>query len=166
MLGPVHIRQAERPRLPDLGTHQIRQRRRQYAVVALHVELEVEPQAARIPVGGTLKRPKLLDQQQLGMIERRGRQPDAAATLQHLPQKCRRRPLHQSHVVLRRQDDIDLDASQGGHVQGGNQRRVGQEIGRDDQQRRPRAASNPTRQTAAVPCWHRFPWRLRQAHIA
>ena len=67
----VHVRQAERARLLDFGSDQIRQRRRQCAIVALHVELEVEPQAAGIPVGGTQECPELVDHHQFGVIERR-----------------------------------------------------------------------------------------------
>ena len=45
--------------------------------------------------------------------------------------------MHQHEVILCRQDDVDLNAAQGGHIQGGDQRRVRQEVRGHDADRFP-----------------------------
>ena len=51
------------------------------AVVAFDVELEIEPQAAGVPIGRADERPDAIDDHQLGVVEGRRREPDAAAAL-------------------------------------------------------------------------------------
>src|SRR5690242_7938850 len=49
--APIHLGESDRPRLPELlVTQPLLERPGEPAVVALQVELEVQPQAARIPV--------------------------------------------------------------------------------------------------------------------
>src|SRR2546430_6151046 len=80
--------------------------------VALHVELEVEPQAARVPVGGAEQRPRAVDHHQLRVVERARTAPYAAAVIEHLPELAVHRPVHVRQVVALGDDDVHLDAAQ------------------------------------------------------
>src|SRR5258708_6360136 len=56
-------------------------------VLDLDGELEVQPEAAGVPVGAADQRPGIVDRHQLGMIERRRPQPDIAAGLDQAPER-------------------------------------------------------------------------------
>ena len=102
------------------------------ATVAFHVHLEVEPEAARIPVGRAEKDPVAVHYHQLGMVEGRGREPDVTAAFQHLPPERARRPVHGRQIVFGGQDDVHAHAAERGKVQRGDERGVGQEIRREN----------------------------------
>src|SRR5262245_41918273 len=66
------------------------------------------------------------------MIKRRRRQPYPTAALQHLPQLRRAGPLHELEVVFLWKNDVYGHASHGSHVEGGDERLLGQKVGCHD----------------------------------
>src|SRR5262249_14683635 len=60
---------------------------REFWVVQLDVQLEVQAKAARVPVGAADQRPRLVDRHQLRVIERTFAEPDPAARLDERPQR-------------------------------------------------------------------------------
>src|SRR5437667_10156136 len=75
----VHFCERDRGGLLEFLFDLLLERAGQRAIVALHVELEVEPKAAGVEVCRTQKRPRAVDHDQLRVVERRGREPHAAA---------------------------------------------------------------------------------------
>src|ERR1051326_591075 len=96
----VDALQRDGPRAPALLLDPLLESRRERAIVALDVELEVQPETARIQVRRPEKRPRAVDDENLRVIERRRRDPHPAPAGQDLPEHRRRRPLHDPAVVL------------------------------------------------------------------
>src|SRR5208337_3445065 len=55
-----------------------------FNVITFHVELEVEAQASRIPVGRPQQHPAAIYQHKFGVVEWRRGEPDSASMLKHL----------------------------------------------------------------------------------
>ena len=105
---------------------------REIACVAFHVQLKVQPQTARVPVGRAEQNPVPVHNHQLRVVKRRGREPETAAVFEHLPPHRARCPMNEGQIVFGRQNDVHAHAPQRGEVQRGNQRGVRQEIGREN----------------------------------
>src|SRR5882757_8159741 len=75
-------------------------------VLDLDSELEVQPETARVPVGTADQRPRVVDRHQLGMVERRGPQPDMAAGFQQGLERHAARPVEHRVVGVLGQHDI------------------------------------------------------------
>jgi hypothetical protein len=88
------------------------------------------------------------------VVERPGAAPDAAASLEHLPELAERGPVHVRQAALRAQQDVDLDAAHRRDVERGDERAVGHEVGRHDAHRALRlvqaADDRPAQRLAAL----------------
>ena len=72
------------------------------ASVTFDVQLEIQPQAARVPVGRAKQDPMAVHNHQLGMVEGRRREPEVAAAFEHLPPHRARRPMDEWQIVFGR----------------------------------------------------------------
>src|SRR5437762_10986350 len=80
-------------------------------IVTFKVELKVEAQAARIPIGGAEQDPAAINDHQFRMVEGRRGEPNAAAMFEQLPPHGPGCPLHKSEVVYGGQNYVDFDAA-------------------------------------------------------
>ena len=108
--APVHV--GERQPSCARAIRCLRERlgaRGEVGVVALHVELEVEPEAARVPVGGAeaASRPPSTTMSFV-WSNGGGVSHTPAAALEHLPELRGLRPLHERQVPALREDDVHL----------------------------------------------------------
>src|SRR5690606_21271681 len=76
-IATVHVMQSESPCCLESAIEPLRQHSRQLFAIAFHIELEVESQAARVPVGRTNQRPRVIHEHELVVIERWRRKMDA-----------------------------------------------------------------------------------------
>ncbi len=67
------------------GTRRLDDAARKGSIVQLDVQLEIQTEAARVPVGAADHRPGFVDRHQLGMVERRRQQPDTTTRLDQRP---------------------------------------------------------------------------------
>ena len=104
------------------------QPRRQRGVVHLHIELEVQAQAARIPISRTQAAPLAVYQHQLAVVERARPFEDAYTVLQHLPVVGARGPLHRGMVAVCGRQHLDAHAAQRGRAQRRDHRLIGHEV--------------------------------------
>src|SRR6266550_3004644 len=72
-----------------------------------------------------------------GVVERSGPGPDAAASLEHLPELAEGRPMDVRQVAAFGKENIDLDPAQRRRAQRRDQRAVRKEVGRADADRMP-----------------------------
>src|SRR6056297_3897954 len=93
-------------------------------------QLEVQPQTPRVHVGRTYLTIVIVDEKKFRVHERTRLIVDAHAPLQQFQQRVARGPVHVDQVVLRRQDDVDLDAAYGGGLQQSHLFTGGQKVGR------------------------------------
>ena len=102
--------------------------------VALHVELEVQPEAAGVPIGAADQAPGAVDGYQLAVIERRARIVDGDARRRQKSEMGMHGPLEHDVIGAARHDNIDLDAPQRCDDETGRQSLIGKEIRRYDAQ--------------------------------
>ncbi len=127
-------------RLADTFRHQLTHALRELAVVAFDVELEVEPEASRVPIRRAEQDPVVVDDHELAVIERCFRsKPDADAVSEHLGDLAPHGPGNEVEVSLLGDHDVDVETAQRGGVEGVDQRLIGKEVRRDDADRLRRA---------------------------
>ncbi len=116
----------------DLGVDERLDARPEHAVVALDVELEVQAQAARVPVGGTDEAPRAVDHHELGVIEVPVGAPEIHFVQRGVLEQMGHRPVDEAEVALGGQHHIDLHAAPRGDAERGDERFVREEVGGDD----------------------------------
>ena len=85
----------------------------EHRVMTGEIELEIQSQAARIPVCGADAGPGIIDEQDLGVIKGRRGLVNAAARFQQFRVQCVRRPGNERDVVPGRREDAHLDTAGG-----------------------------------------------------
>ncbi len=100
--------------------------------VAFDVELEVEAQAAGVPVAGADVGPGVVHDEEFGVVEGGWGEPDAAAADEDLPELCAGGPADGAEVAFLGDDDVHFDAAQGAGVEGADEAGVGKEVGGGD----------------------------------
>ena len=108
------------------------QRSGQLAVIAFEVELEIQAEAARIPIRTADQAPFSIHRDQLGVIEGPRREIDVG---RNVPEKAKvrsHRPVQKPVVTMFGDQDVDLHAPQHRLGNGELEALIGQEIGRDD----------------------------------
>lgn len=116
----------------DVGQELFAQLRRNARVVHNGRHLEVVLKAAYIHIRRANRTEIVVHDDQLGVIESLAIEVNLDAGIQHLANVGARCPIDNLAVRPAGQDDPHVDAAQRRHLQGGQNRLVGQKIGRRD----------------------------------
>src|SRR5690606_17655259 len=103
-----------------------------FTPIELHVELEVQAQAAGIKIGRAYIGPGAIDGDEFGMIEVAPRAPYPAVVADDLVELGGHGIVDQAQVIAPRYDDVHDDAAPCRRVDGAEQYLIGQEVGRLD----------------------------------
>ena len=94
-------------------------RLKQGPVMTGEVELEIQPQASRVPIGGANEAPGVIYEQHFRVIKRCRRFIDAAASLDELGIQGARCPSDGGNVVFLWSNDTHIYTTQSTELQGG-----------------------------------------------
>src|SRR5579863_10009546 len=131
----LDLREWQQPAPGDLGVDDGVEPRRKLGRVALEVVLEIESQAAGVPVRRANERPGIVDDKQLRVIERRRSEVDPAPPGKHLCDLSVGRPLDEPEVPALGQHDVDLHTTESRHSKRRDERKVREEVWRGDTNR-------------------------------